>query len=457
MRAVLVAALVLAACGGGAKPPASTPARVAAKTPTAEATATATPRATPVPRLTGATPCPGVAGSTCSTLTVPLDHSGQAPGTLKLRVGAIGPKDAPVLVLLSGGPGQPALMILERGRRWAKQWRVVTLDQRGTGQGALQCPALQKAMGASDLAPPTQRAVTSCADRLGDRRRYFTTTDTVADLDALRIALGADKLALDGVSYGTYVAERYALAHPQNTDRLVLDSVVPHQGATVFSEVSMQATTRVLGARAASELAAVVRKAHDGPQMLDLFTTLSIGTPRLQGGIHALDQAAKGNPKPLDRLAAIVHRIVVGRFPASELSQGLHASTLCADTPAPWGDARAPIAGRQAKLDTAAARLTQRQLGPYDRATATGNGIALQCLYWPPEPVPLATTAADLPDVPTLLLAGDKDLSTPLEWARQEAAHAPGGKLVVVKGDGHSVQSQGGEGLAATKAFLDRH
>jgi pimeloyl-ACP methyl ester carboxylesterase len=44
--------------------------------------------------------------------------------------------------------------------------------------------------------------------------------------------------------------------------------------------------------------------------------------------------------------------------------------------------------------------------------------------------------------VPTLLLAGDKDLSTPLEWARTERSHAPGGTLVVVRGAGHSVQSQ---------------
>jgi pimeloyl-ACP methyl ester carboxylesterase len=45
--------------------------------------------------------------------------------------------------------------------------------------------------------------------------------------------------------------------------------------------------------------------------------------------------------------------------------------------------------------------------------------------------------------VPVLLLAGDRDLSTPLEWARQEAAMAPVHQLVVVAGDGHSVQSRG--------------
>jgi pimeloyl-ACP methyl ester carboxylesterase len=58
--------------------------------------------------------------------------------------------------------------------------------------------------------------------------------------------------------------------------------------------------------------------------------------------------------------------------------------------------------------------------------------------------------------VPTLLLAGDRDLSTPLPWAREQAAHTPNGKLVVVKGSGHSVQSRapGGEGRRAVQGFL---
>ena len=62
---------------------------------------------------------------------------------------------------------------------------------------------------------------------------------------------------------------------------------------------------------------------------------------------------------------------------------------------------------------------------PYDRATVVGNGYAQQCLRWPPTPAPPAPRTGDLPPVPTLLLAGDRDLSTPLPWAREQAAHAP--------------------------------
>ena len=44
--------------------------------------------------------------------------------------------------------------------------------------------------------------------------------------------------------------------------------------------------------------------------------------------------------------------------------------------------------------------------------------------------------------VPTLLVNGNHDLSTPLAWARQQLALTPHGKLVVVPGAGHSTQSR---------------
>jgi len=56
--------------------------------------------------------------------------------------------------------------------------------------------------------------------------------------------------------------------------------------------------------------------------------------------------------------------------------------------------------------------------------------------------------------VPTLLLAGTHDLSTPLEWAQREARHAPDGRLVVVPGAGHGVVGQGGRGVSALREFL---
>ncbi len=207
----------------------------------------------------------------------------------------------------------------------------------------------------------------------------------------------------------------------------------------------------MLGAATAKELASVVAKEHNGPQILDMLTGLSVGTPRSPAGKNAIHAAANGNPAPLNGLIDNVQG-VMARYTAPQLSQGLHASTLCADSPAPWGDASTPTGQRKAALDAAAAKVDPY---PYDKATLTGNGIALQCLYWPAEDVPSPPPAGQLPDVPTVLLGGTLDLSTPLEWTRQAAARAPHGKLVVVEGDGHGVQSQKDpKALAAVRGLV---
>ena len=333
-------------------------------------------------------------------------------------------------------------------------------DQRGTGDGALRCPALQRAMGTSDLTVPPPGSVQACARALGPNRRFYSTADTVEDLEALRVALGAEKLTLDGVSYGTFVAERYAMAHPDRVARLVLDSVVPAAGLDALEVDGMRETARVLRTVCrdqrcpgdpAADLAAVVRARHRGPELYDTLVALSVGAPSYPGVLGGLRAARAGHPQRLDRIVRIVRR--AQRAPAAVLSQGLHAATLCADARPPWGGPETPLAGREAALRRAAAAADP---APYDRATVVGNGFAQTCLRWPPTPAPPPPRSGDLPPVPTLLLAGDRDLSTPLPWAREQAAHTPQGRLVVVRGAGHSVQSRspGGKGRRAVERFL---
>jgi pimeloyl-ACP methyl ester carboxylesterase len=418
-------------------------------------------------------PCPGVAGFSCAVLSVRLDPFGPAPGRLSLRVAVSDVAAAPrgVLVLLTGGPGQPGVPFVSRlaGRLGPalRGYRLVMFDQRGTGAGALNCPALQQEMGASDLTVPRPAAVRSCAAAIGPSRRYFATADTVADIEALRSVLGVRRLALDGVSYGSYVAEQFALAHPAQVSRLVLDSVVPSWNVDPLQLASMQATATVLRAVCAArgcsfdpagDLAAVVRRYHDGPALLDTLVAMSVGDPSFPGVPEVLHAAAAGRPAALSALIARVHSADAAT--AGELSQGLHASTLCADMRMPWGGPDTPLASRPAALARAVARLTTAQVWPFDRATAAGNGIIGTCLHWPPAAAPPAAAAprAELPPVPVLLLAGGHDLSTPLAGARAQAALAPGGRLLIVPAAGHSVQSRaaGNPAQAPVARFLGR-
>lgn len=409
------------------------------------------------PRLVGAHRCDGIARFSCGWLLVPLDHAGRTRRTLRLAVGLqqVARPAHGVLLFLTGGPGQPGVSLIRRvvSRLGSalEGYRLVMFDQRGTGAAALRCPALQAAAGASDLTVVPASAVASCARAIGPARRYFSTPETVADIEALRLALGARRLTLDGVSYGSFVAERYALTYRKRVVRLVLDSVVPQQGVDPLYLAAIRATARVLRDACAQQgcrwdpgqdVRRLVASDHDGPQLLNALVAESVVVPsfsELLGPVHA---AAVGHPRALHRFLAALPSYE--SVPAGELSQGLHESTLCLDLAVPWNPGGS--AGERTRtLKRAVDRLSARSLFPFDRATAYGNGLAQGCLQWPPTEPPAVydgDPSAELPRVPVLLLAGERDLSTPLSWAREEAAKAPDGKLVIVPGAGHSVQTR---------------
>jgi pimeloyl-ACP methyl ester carboxylesterase len=423
------------------------------------------------PALRNPHPCDSQPGFTCSTLSVPLDHTGRLKGTLPLQVAVSDNSKAPrgVLLLIAGGSGQPgvpfATRLSSRLGEVATKYRVVMYDQRGTGATALRCPALQDEMGASDLYPPSAAAVRACAAAIGAKRSLFGTDDVVADMELLRRALHADKWTLDGISYGTYVGERYAIAHPNRVRRLVLDSVVPHTGTESLGPVELRETARVLRSACAAsscagdpaaDLASVVRTLHDGPQLLDALTLISVVDPTYKNQfdvLAALHAAAAGDTGALDAMLSTTHGWE--DTPAEQLSQGLHASALCADWRFPWGSSSTPLAGRAAALARFKSSLKESDVWPYDAETAVANGIPQQCLPWPPTP-PTPAPPQKLPNVPTLLLSGTHDLSTPLAWAKREAALAPNSRLIVVPGAGHSVQSRATSdvGRNAVRRFL---
>jgi pimeloyl-ACP methyl ester carboxylesterase len=419
--------------------------------------------------------CPDVPGFRCSTLRVPLHRRGARAGDarrLELAVAVQRAARAPRgdLLFLSGGPGQPGRpfgprMVARLGDA-LRGYRLIVLDQRGTGAGALPCPALQRAVGTSDLAVPPRAAVVECGRRLGSARDAYATADTVADLDALRSALGDRRWTLAGVSYGVLVAERYALSHPGRTRGLVLDSVVPQEGVELLEPVPLRATARVLRTVCAAEhgacpgdpvrdLRAVVARDPDlGPPLLDTLTALSIGVPRLGQLPALLHRARSGALAPLRALVRTVRGQAAA--PPALFSAGLHAATLCADGAAPWrGGPAASPATRTAALAWARTTLRAPATAPFPPSTALGQGLLQTCRWWPPAGAPPPAPRGPI-RAPTLLLAGDQDLSTPLEWARAQAARMPRGRLVIVPGAGHSVLSRARDprGRAALRTFL---
>jgi pimeloyl-ACP methyl ester carboxylesterase len=425
------------------------------------------------PRLTDAQPC--FTDYTCAYLTVPLDRSGRVPGTLRLKVAMGNNVTAPrgTLLFLSGGPGQPGAALVPRiSERLAyllDDYRLVMIDQRGTGEGAIDCPRLQAEVGGSDVTPPSAEAVRECAGLLGRTRNFYTTADTVADLEDLRRALDIPRWTIDGISYGAFVGAHYGLTYPRRVSRLVLDSVVPQDNVDPLYVASLRRTARVLrqacreqscGYDPAAELAAVVRRYRNGVGFFDLIVVASILDPKLTGVgyypvLELLHQAAQGDPDPLNEAIEDLRSNGI-QAPPEQFSSGLHVATLCADlTDAPWGDSTAPLAHRDEAVARALRKLHPSETWPFPPKTAVGHGFIQGCKYWPPSR-PNPRPPFSRLTMPVLLINGDRDLSTPLEWAKEQAAQTPRGTLVVIPGMGHSIQGRNAEGDAAVSRFLLR-
>lgn len=413
--------------------------------------------------------CPGQHDFVCGTLNVPLDHSGRVPDTIALHYAAQRrhTQGAGLLIALSGGPGQSSVAAatsFELSLAPAlRRYRLVVLDQRGTGEsGALDCPNVQ-GLGSLDAFLPA--ALAACAARIGPSRAFYATSDTVRDLDALRAAFGAPKVALMGVSYGTHVALQYARTFPDRVDRLILDSIVGPEGPDPFLLDTYRSLPRVLREQCAdgqcrgvtddpvADVQALVARLARGPLRGQVFDTRGRRTstayhtaeelsflitagdlnPFLQAALPAAIAAARaGDTSLLMRLRRI------GQGPPTklrDLSFGLNVATGCLDAPLPY-PLSTPIPQRPALARAALAAIPSSEYAPFDAETVLTSSYVDDCLDWPQDaPTPPAT--GPLPDVPALLLGGRLDLRTPFENAEATAKELPHSSLVAVGGTGH--------------------
>ena len=96
-------------------------------------------------------------------------------------------------------------------------------------------------------------------------------------------------------------------------------------------------------------------------------------------------------------------------------------------------------------------------LYPFDAASVRGGAAIATCQPWPPvRPSRLDLAATKLPGVPTLFLAGDRDLTTPVDSVRDEVRASPDARLVVIKGAGHVTTAMSAEARAEVRRFLLR-
>ena len=416
--------------------------------------------------------------SSAARLAVPLDRAGAVPGTVKLhveRLQARGKREG-ALIALAGGPGQAAtpFLIDWAGTFFAAVRRTATWScSTSAGPGCPGCCAARSSRCRSTRTRSSRPSAPPPAPRRsGPRRAFYTTRDSVEDLEAVRQAIGVERIALFGVSYGTKVALAYAARYPQHVERLVLDSVVELDGPGAFSQREPRrdpARAAALCARRAAsditpdpvaDLAALVQRMRARASSTgrscrrrDGATVPGIGSVRLLDLLFAGDFDPTLRARPPGRGALGADAATPPRSCASRCAPSAAARTVagrvlqrrrctpppvCEEGPLPWDahDARAPraAAGRGARC----AALPAAALDPFDRTTALfASPIVQLCSRWPTAPAPEpALRTARFPPCRRSCCRGEDDLRTPLESARRIAARIPGASARLGARDG---------------------
>lgn len=481
---------------GSLSPTAQTSAETVATTVAASAPGSSEPPSTAVPTAGSFTEraCPvetdpGVT-ITCGMVAVPLDHADASAGTIDIAVAILPAADAsaggPPIFLLGGGPGEhtvaPILQALTPDSPFLELTAtrdVVVLDQRGVGASvpALECPefteALSQVSDSAEVAPVALDAITACHDRLeqeGVDLSAFDTAADVADLDAVRVSLGYDRMSLYGTSYGARLALQAARAYPETIESVALSSPIPAEGNFIVdAAASFDRAIAALGEACAADPACdatypdvtgavqrLVQQFDAEPAMVDItdpatgeVVPVPIDGATLATVFFGLFYAPDGPatfPYLVTSLAAgdlSGLSALFSQAPPAVISQGQQLSFLCAE------EAGVAAPEDQATGDLGVgARLV-------DSSPIVGRTLWDLCDVWDVEPGAAETFEAISTDVPLLVVTGQFDQITPPEYGETVAAAATTAWYVEVAGVGHApLLAVGPCGVAVLDAFV---
>ena len=160
----------------------------------------------------------------CAWVDTPLDHDDPEGDTISVAVSRPVLDDGDTRSPLVIDPGGPAASGIELA------WYLVDLlpadlldhyypvgwDPRGVGRSlpAIDC---------GDVDSTGLPSAETCIERTGPLLGEVGAADSGLDLEAVRVALGVERLDYLGYSYGTALGSVYAMAHPDGVGRFVLD------------------------------------------------------------------------------------------------------------------------------------------------------------------------------------------------------------------------------------------
>ena len=170
--------------------------------------------------------CPDYLGADettqCSAVEMPLNHDDPSAGTIDVLImraeGTAQEKKGQVWFLM-GGPGESIATYAYPMKVWSQtqpQWDYYAVEHRGTGASTpLNCPSLEDSS-------------SQCADYLlqqwgQEGLAMFNPTQAANDVVTfMDLVGGSQRRYLYGVSYGTYLVQRFARMFPGMVDGIIL-------------------------------------------------------------------------------------------------------------------------------------------------------------------------------------------------------------------------------------------
>ncbi len=411
------------------------------------------------------------AGAHCGFVTVPLSYDSPDQGSLKLKVVVLparGESLAPDPVFyLVGGPGTAATesvpFFSDSMQALQQTRRVVLFDLRGTGfSGDFDCKLSAAERRDVLLSFRSSAGLEQCARHLKGRETLRTTV-FAHDIDRVRKALGAEKINLMGVSYGTRLALEYARLYPDRLRASVLRGVSsPAENVLAQLMAGARNELAALGASTPHLLeshAQLAKQLEKHPVEIRVPATGNgTGTSTGTGGevipvdhakLDAIIRFLLYSPQTAQSVPAVIGATVKGQLgPLAQVLGGVEQiigrfsipvllGVLCAEDVPFWTVTRGESSVDQPSEGHASAGPSGDDAHePFTPTLIHRNALAL-CRAWSVPPVDPAFRKPVFSEAPTLLLSGANDPATPAETAEEISKSLSSSLHLVTPGIGH--------------------
>ncbi|MFE0025892.1 alpha/beta hydrolase [Amycolatopsis sp. NPDC059021] len=407
-------------------------------------------------------------GAECASLRVPLDWANPGGPRITLALSRLKAADparrAGTLFVNPGGPGGAAVPLVRDApaeffpQELRDRFDIVGMDPRGVGESVPAIACEKPTLNPKISQFPRNRAEydrlvaynrdvgEGCRRATGPLIDHVDTISTARDVEAVRIALGVDKVTWLGLSYGTLLGATYAQLYPARVRAAVLDGAVDHTiGSRRMAADEARVTDDVFGKFAAwcdaekscamhgrnviAEYRALLERAAEKPipsrEFPDGATADQIG----YGTYSALTEV----PGRWKELAEAISGAVApdpdaGIFARVKGNDAAYRVIACHDFPS---DVRG-------FADFAAREREARRIAPVTGGYVEGWDVQAGCLGWPVRPANPWGPTPVRGTPPILVVGGEHDPATPHPWAVGLASQIAGAKLLTWNGIGHT-------------------